>query len=259
MAADRGHDSGRDSRAAAAGSLCARVRVASLGSVLPDPERRCMLYGAERLRRRAPVSTAGRVGTSDTRIAETVTWGGALGDRRRSGAGTDPGLLAAGASMAGGLLVGLSNEDAARFAFLLATPIIGAAAVLKLPDLFGSDGRRRARPGARGIALRGADRLRLGAVPDAVLRDEPADAVRDLLRRRGHRLARSTSPPRSPAPEPTLYPSPAVSRAVSSVGRAPARQAGGHWFEPSTAHRLGIPLARRFRAFSTARPREASA
>src|SRR3954454_8930161 len=25
-------------------------------------------------------------------------------------------------------------------------------------------------------------------------------------------------------------------RAVSSVGRAPARQAGGHWFEPSTAH-----------------------
>jgi hypothetical protein len=26
------------------------------------------------------------------------------------------------------------------------------------------------------------------------------------------------------------------SGAVSSVGRAPARQAGGHWFEPSTAH-----------------------
>src|SRR5581483_3479988 len=28
----------------------------------------------------------------------------------------------------------------------------------------------------------------------------------------------------------------AGTRAVSSVGRAPARQAGGHWFEPSTAH-----------------------
>ncbi len=27
-----------------------------------------------------------------------------------------------------------------------------------------------------------------------------------------------------------------LARAVSSVGRAPARQAGGHWFEPSTAH-----------------------
>src|SRR6476469_6697465 len=29
--------------------------------------------------------------------------------------------------------------------------------------------------------------------------------------------------------------------AVSSAGRAPARQAGGHWFEPSTAH---SPMAR---------------
>src|SRR6185503_8892557 len=26
-------------------------------------------------------------------------------------------------------------------------------------------------------------------------------------------------------------------RAISSAGRAPARQAGGHWFEPSIAHR----------------------
>ncbi len=37
--------------------------------------------------------------------------------------------------MAGGLLVGLSHTDAARFSFLLATPIIGAAALLKLPKL----------------------------------------------------------------------------------------------------------------------------
>jgi undecaprenyl-diphosphatase len=49
------------------------------------------------------------------------------------------------------LLVGLSNEDAARFAFLLATPIIGAAAALKLPELFGSQGN-----GVRGPALVGA-------------------------------------------------------------------------------------------------------
>ena len=33
-------------------------------------------------------------------------------------------------------------------------------------------------------------------------------------------------------------------RAVSSVGRAPARQAGGHWFEPSTAHLQEAPLRR---------------
>ena len=35
-------------------------------------------------------------------------------------------------------LAGLNNEEAARFSFLLATPIIGAAALLKLPSLFTS-------------------------------------------------------------------------------------------------------------------------
>ncbi len=49
------------------------------------------------------------------------------------------------------MFVGLSNKDAARFAFLLATPIIGAAAILKLPELFGSQGN-----GVRGQALVGA-------------------------------------------------------------------------------------------------------
>jgi undecaprenyl-diphosphatase len=51
-----------------------------------------------------------------------------------------PGISRSGVSMGGGLMAGLSNEDAARFAFLLATPIIGAAAVLKLPKLLGSAG-----------------------------------------------------------------------------------------------------------------------
>jgi hypothetical protein len=37
--------------------------------------------------------------------------------------------------------------------------------------------------------------------------------------------------------------------AVSSVGRAPARQAGGHWFEPSTAHLTKAPLRRGFLVF----------
>ena len=39
--------------------------------------------------------------------------------------------------MVAGLLRGLDHEDAARFSFLLATPIILAAGVYKLPDLFG--------------------------------------------------------------------------------------------------------------------------
>jgi undecaprenyl-diphosphatase len=48
-----------------------------------------------------------------------------------------PGISRSGVTMAAGLLKGLSHEDAARFSFLLATPVILAAGVLKLPDLFG--------------------------------------------------------------------------------------------------------------------------
>ena len=39
--------------------------------------------------------------------------------------------------MVTGMARGLSREDAARFAFLLATPVILAAGVLKVPDLLG--------------------------------------------------------------------------------------------------------------------------
>ena len=39
--------------------------------------------------------------------------------------------------MSGGLLRGLTHEEAVRFSFLLATPIILAAGLLKVPDLIG--------------------------------------------------------------------------------------------------------------------------
>lgn len=47
------------------------------------------------------------------------------------------GISREGVAMVGGLYRGLSNEDALRFAFLLSTPVIFAAGVLKVPDLFG--------------------------------------------------------------------------------------------------------------------------
>ncbi len=47
-----------------------------------------------------------------------------------------PGFSRSGATMVGGLLVGLTHESAARFGFLLATPLILAAAVLEVPKLF---------------------------------------------------------------------------------------------------------------------------
>jgi undecaprenyl-diphosphatase len=109
-----------------------------------------MLYGAERLRRRAPVRSEAGL-RSDTLIARTLDFRQALAVGTAQAAALIPGLSRSGATMGGGLLTGLSNEEAARFAFLLATPIIGAAALLKLPDLFGSHGDH-----VRGQALVGA-------------------------------------------------------------------------------------------------------
>ena len=85
------------------------------------------------------------------RIAREVSWRGALGVGAAQAIALIPGFSRSGATMAGGLVIGLSNEDAARFAFLLATPIIGAAALLKVPDLLGPAGN-----GVRGPALVGA-------------------------------------------------------------------------------------------------------
>jgi len=50
------------------------------------------------------------------------------------------GISRSGVTMVAGLLSGLDHEDAARFSFLLATPIILAAGVYKLPDLLGPNG-----------------------------------------------------------------------------------------------------------------------
>ncbi len=50
------------------------------------------------------------------------------------------GISRSGISMVGGLARGLTHRDAARFSFLLATPVILAAGVLKLPSLAGPAG-----------------------------------------------------------------------------------------------------------------------
>lgn len=50
------------------------------------------------------------------------------------------GISREGVAMVGGLYRGLDNENAMRFSFLLSTPVIFAAGVLKVPDLLGSLG-----------------------------------------------------------------------------------------------------------------------
>ena len=62
-----------------------------------------------------------------------------------------PGISRSGVTMGGGLLAGLSNEDAARYAFLLATPMIGAAGAAEAARALRLD-----RDGVRGQALVGA-------------------------------------------------------------------------------------------------------
>jgi undecaprenyl-diphosphatase len=68
------------------------------------------------------------------------------------------GISRDGVTMVAGMFRGLSREDAARFAFLLATPVILAAGVLKIPDLTGPLGN-----GIRGQILVGSLLSGIGA------------------------------------------------------------------------------------------------
>jgi undecaprenyl-diphosphatase len=69
------------------------------------------------------------------------------------------GISRSGITMVAGLTRGLDHEQAARFSFLLATPIILAAGVLKVPDFTGPLG-----DGIRGQALAGAGAAFIGAL-----------------------------------------------------------------------------------------------
>src|SRR5450631_3204911 len=62
-----------------------------------------------------------------------------------------PGISRDGVVMVGGMARGLSRQDAARFSFLLAAPVILAAGALKLPELTGAGG-----DGIRGQVLVGS-------------------------------------------------------------------------------------------------------
>jgi undecaprenyl-diphosphatase len=108
-----------------------------------------LLFGFERLRRRPP-RRDDHLGDEAEQISR-LSWRQAIGVGTSQATALVPGISRSGVTMGGGLLVGLSNEMAARYAFLLATPIIGAAALLKLPELFGHDG-----DGVRGEALVGS-------------------------------------------------------------------------------------------------------
>ncbi len=110
-----------------------------------------ILFGAQRLTQRAEVRRlAEREGAKRDggRRLDTLEYreAGVLG-LAQSG-GLIAGISRDGMVMSAGLLRGLDNSDAARISFLMATPIILAAGVYKLPDLTGHLGN-----GIRGAAV----------------------------------------------------------------------------------------------------------
>jgi undecaprenyl-diphosphatase len=94
-----------------------------------------LLYGAEILRKKQKEQNT--LAQSNIRIAK-LTWSQAIKIGLLQCIALIPGFSRTGATLTGSLLQGLSHEDSARFAFLLATPIIAAASILKLPELAGT-------------------------------------------------------------------------------------------------------------------------
>lgn len=142
--------------------VAATIPVGVIGLLLQEPLRKLfasaeiaalfliingiVLLLAERLRRR-PAREGDYSGDVDARLSK-LSWRQAISVGTSQAFALIPGISRSGVTMSGGLVVGLSNDDSARFAFLLATPVIFAAALLKLPELFGAAG-----DGVRGPAL----------------------------------------------------------------------------------------------------------
>jgi undecaprenyl-diphosphatase len=114
----------------------------------------CVLYAGERVRRRSAVrELAAREGTTPegSRRLDTLEYreAGIIGVVQSLA--LIAGFSRDGLTMVAGLVRGLDHEDAAKFAFLRATPIILAAGVYKIHDLAGVNGN-----GVRGQILAGA-------------------------------------------------------------------------------------------------------
>ena len=97
------------------------------------------------------------------------------------------GISRSGVTMVAGLLRGLDHEDAARFSFMLATPVILAAGVYKLPDLPATTATASAARSSSAASPPGIAAYIVGPVPHPLLRDPHAHAVRDLQPRLRHR------------------------------------------------------------------------
>jgi undecaprenyl-diphosphatase len=89
-----------------------------------------IMFAGEALRRRAAATAAG------DRALPSLPWADAAKVGFAQAAALLPGVSRSGAAIVAGLLLRLDHADAARYSFLLATPVIFAASLLEVPKLF---------------------------------------------------------------------------------------------------------------------------
>jgi undecaprenyl-diphosphatase len=145
-----------------------------------------VLYAVEKYRHRAKTRTAPADDTSDVPLhmqdtvvmrtlstQETVRFGRVVPEEEADGRLSRlgwleaigigavqslallPGISRSGITMVGGLARGLRHDDAARFAFLLSTPVILGAGVVKIPELFKPEAHAVLGPALVGSVLSG--------------------------------------------------------------------------------------------------------
>jgi undecaprenyl-diphosphatase len=98
-----------------------------------------VLFLGEALRRRSEAqlrSMSPKEREAHFRPLKSLTWKEALVVGTSQAMALIPGFSRSGVTMVGGLSVRLTHEDAARYSFLLGTPIILAASTLEIPQLF---------------------------------------------------------------------------------------------------------------------------
>ena len=98
-----------------------------------------VLYVADRLRAQKPEMPEhdSQTDNLDARVAH-LSWRQSIWIGAAQCLALIPGFSRTGLTLSAGLGNGLTHAEAARYSFLLATPIIAAASILKLPELFGA-------------------------------------------------------------------------------------------------------------------------
>jgi undecaprenyl-diphosphatase len=101
-----------------------------------------LMLGGEALRRRQGSSSVGVVDKAqEYKDVDKLGWRGAIIVGLCQSLALLPGISRSGATMVGGLALGLRHHEAARYTFMLATPIIVAASIKTAPDLLAPAGR----------------------------------------------------------------------------------------------------------------------